>query len=53
MTPLLRKGKRDTRLLTVSQASANISGDMGKNCVADILYAVLYRLSRWRDKESP
>jgi hypothetical protein len=53
ITPLLRKGSRDTRLLTVSQASANISGDMGKNCVADILYAVLNRLSCWRDKESP
>jgi hypothetical protein len=36
MTPLLKKGNRETRLLTVSQARANISGGMGKNCVSDI-----------------
>jgi hypothetical protein len=36
LTPLLKKGNRETRLLTVSQASANISGDIGKYCGADI-----------------
>jgi hypothetical protein len=40
LTPLLKKGNRETRRLIVSQASANISGDIGKYCGAGILCAV-------------
>jgi hypothetical protein len=43
MTPLLKKGSRETRLLTVSQVRANISGGMGKNCVSDICMLFLIR----------
>ena len=50
ITPLRRKGRRETRLLTVSAASANSSGGMGKYWVADM--GILYRLSRGKDKES-
>jgi hypothetical protein len=47
-TPLLKKGNRETRLLTVSQARANISGGRGKNCVSDIcmLFLIGYHASR-------
>jgi hypothetical protein len=40
ITPLRKKGSRETRLLTVSQASANILGDWRKYCGADIVCAV-------------
>jgi len=43
ITPLLKNGNRETRLLTVSQARANISGGMGKNCVSDICMLFLIR----------
>jgi hypothetical protein len=51
-TPLLKNGKRETRLLTVSQASANISEDIGKYWDAVMFLCCSYRLSRKMDKES-
>jgi hypothetical protein len=55
MTPLLKKGSRETRLLTVSQARANISGGMGKNCVSDIciLFLIRYHAGRIKNHIEP
>jgi hypothetical protein len=55
ITPLLKNGSRETRLLTVSQARANISGGMGKNCVSDIfmLFLIRYHAGRIKNNIEP
>jgi hypothetical protein len=55
ITPLLKNGSRETRLLTVSQARANISGGMGKNCVSDIcmLFLIRYHAGRIKNHIEP
>jgi hypothetical protein len=55
ITPLLKKGSRETRLLTVSQARANISGGMGKNCMSDIsiLFLIRYHAGRIKNDIEP
>jgi len=55
ITPLLKNGNRETRLLTVSQARANISGGMGKNCVSDIcmLFLIRYHAGRIKNHIEP